>query len=382
MSDSGAPQDPTQPAPDRRPTWAPRADAAWPATSDVRPPTQPVAQVGPQSSPQSSPQPSPQPSPQSSSHSAPDPFPATQGFPTDPGAQQLPVDPATPPAPVDPAAQVDPTAPAGPASPTPGDATHAVPAHARPPHAAARTGAHAAVPAPDGPDGSGSSRRPAWLLPVAIGAGVLVVVGVVAGLVLANRGDDSASPVAPSTIRLPSPTPSVEPVARTADTPFAQVLPASVLQYALASSTADDEWTQAGALEAYTEEFSDGAGGTFTVQVGQWPTNAAAKEFAEALAAELPTDSAAGGTSAGTALDEPGDGATVPAKPAPTDAPASDDALPQSDVVRVGDAIAGRFTAAEDSPGTGVVVWYNRTAVFRAEGPVADVLNFYRAFPV
>ncbi|UJP40856.1 hypothetical protein [Cellulomonas palmilytica] len=338
MSDSGAPQDPTQPAPDRRP--APGADAPYqprvmPGGGTTPPPAQPTVtpRVG------------------GGAHAAA----AGQGFPA--------------------------TTPAEPHA-------HHAPAHAAPVGAGGgpvgpQTAASAPAGEPPAGDDAEGSRRPRWLLPVAIGAGVLVVGGVVTGIVLAGRGDDSATPVEATTIRLPSPTPSVEPVAREADTPFAQVLPASVLQYALASSGADDTWTGAGALEAYSEEFSDGGTGTFTVQSGQWASNAEAKAFAETLAAELPTDTAQG---AGTedrvdAQAEATDGASLPGKSAP--AKPSDDALPQSGTVRVGDdAIVGTFTAADLGDGTGVVVWYNRTAVFRAEGPVADVLDFYRAFPV
>ncbi|WP_444663319.1 hypothetical protein ACT17Q_14615 [Cellulomonas sp. CW35] len=350
MSDSGAPQDPTTPAGPTTPGGTPYQPRVLPTRGTTPPPAEPTVtpRVG------------------GGGHAA---FATGQGGAATPGAGSA--------------------------------ASHP------PQHAAPRTPAHASQPAPaatsagEPPTGDATAaggRRPRWLLPVAIGAGVLVVGGVVAGIVLANRSGDSATPVAATTIRLPSPTPAVDPVAREADTPFAQVLPASVLQYALASSGVDDTWTDAGALEAWSEQFTDGASGTFTVQSGQWASNAEAKAFAESLTAELPTDTAQGdqartvpsgteqnGTeqSDGAQSDgaQSGDDASLPAKPAP--AQSSDDTLPQSDAVRVGDdAIVGTYTAVDLGDGTGVVVWYNRTAVFRAEGPVADVLDFYRAFPV
>ena len=214
----------------------------------------------------------------------------------------------------------------------------------------------------------------------------MVVAAVVLGIVLANRGSDSASgePVVATTIRLPSPTPAIEPVAREATTPFASALPASVLQYALASSAADESWVSAGALEAYTESFTDGGSLTATVQSGQWATPDEARAYTEALVAELPTAEAAvegpaeelGATP--TADASSGVDATTRAG-----APASGrDALPQTGAVRVGDERVGTYTAVALGDGTGVVVWRNGTAVFRVQAPVDDVLDFYRAFPL
>ena len=208
-------------------------------------------------------------------------------------------------------------------------------------------------------DASDERARPAWVLPVSIGAGVLVVAGVVTGVLLANRDDATPppEPIAAETIYLPSPTPSIEPVARDATTPFASVLPASVLQYALQSSAEDGTWTDAGALEAYTDELGDGGAGTVTVQSGQWATVDEAMAFRDALVADLPADATAGGGS-------------------------GRDALPQSGPVEVAGEHAGTFTAVDLGNGTGVVVWNNETAVLRVQGPVADVLDVYRAFPL
>ncbi|GEL95316.1 hypothetical protein [Cellulomonas composti] len=256
---------------------------------------------------------------------------------------------------------------------------------------------------PAGPVGTpppaGGSGRPAWLLPVAIVVAVLLVAGVVVGIVLANRGgDETAEPPVAITTILPVPTPDVEPVARTATTPFAQTLPDAVLQYALASSDPAPQWVDAGALEAYQETYTDGAGAEVTMLVGQWATGDEAKAFYQAQLAELPgaaalssSDTDSEQTGSGNAgSDEKGSDKGEPS-PAPTRTQSGDvtaqgdtarDKLPQTGAVRVGDKRVGTYTAVDKGDGTGIVLWFNRTAVFRAVVPVADVLDFYRAFPV
>ncbi|MBT0993269.1 hypothetical protein KIN34_03070 [Cellulomonas sp. DKR-3] len=253
----------------------------------------------------------------------------------------------------------------------------------REPGAAAGPASPGSAAAPPAPDDAAAkpAARPRWLLPVAIGAGVLVVVAVVVGIVLATGGDDEEAlppePVVATTIRLPSPTPSVEPVARTATTPFAATLPTTVLQYALASSKEAAGWLDQGALEAYVEEYTDGGDATVTVQAGQLETAEDAKKLAQTLTEDLPLAQAAGGADDATA---PADDATGKAPdPAPT---AGRDQLPQTGPVRVGDQRVGTYTAADLGDGTAVVVWFNGTGVFRVVAPVADALDFYRAYPV
>lgn len=219
----------------------------------------------------------------------------------------------------------------------------------------------------------GASTRPRWLLPAVIGgSGALVATAVVGGIVLANQGGSAEPvPVTASTIRLPSPTPSIEPVAREASTPFAKALPTSVLQYALATSQEASGWLEAGALEAYVETFTDGGAGEVIVQSGQFATADEARAHFQALMAELPMAEIA---QAATATED----AEKPA-PAPT---AGRDQLPQTGPVQVGGKRAGTYAAADLGDGTAAVVWFNGTAAFRVVAPLADALDVYRAFPL
>jgi hypothetical protein len=189
---------------------------------------------------------------------------------------------------------------------------------------------------------------------------VLVVAAVVVAIVT-QRGDSSAeqTPGPAATVVLPSPTPTVAPVARHATTAFAKALPTTVLQYALKTSVPNDDWVKAGAIEAYTETYTDGGAGTVTVLSGQFETADAATAFAKKLVAALPTTTA---TAAPTASPTP--------------------ALPTSGDVLVGGKKAGTYTIVDAGDGTGVAVWTNGTTVFRAIAPVADVANVYAAFPL
>ncbi|WP_456787783.1 hypothetical protein [Cellulomonas sp. P5_C5] len=225
--------------------------------------------------------------------------------------------------------------------------------------------AHAAPqdPAPAEPnqapaDPSAASGRPRWLIPGIIGVVVLVVAAIVIGIVVSS-GDETAdgSPAVATTILLPSPTPTVEPVARTATSAFAVALPTSVLQYALATSAPDAEWQAAGAVEAYTETYTDGGSGTVTVRSGQWETNEEANAFAATLFAALPV------------------------APSPSASP-SGPALPQTGEVTAAGAVAGTYSIADAGDGTGVAVWTNGTTVFQVTAPVEDIVNVYNAFPL
>ncbi|KQY46120.1 hypothetical protein [Cellulomonas sp. Root137] len=238
--------------------------------------------------------------------------------------------------------QQPPTAPTGPAAGTP--AAFAAQAFDQEPAAA--------VPA-----GSG---RPRWLIPAIIGVVVLVIAAIVVGILVSRDGDtDEAPPAVATTILLPSPTPTLEPVARPATTAFAAALPTTVLQYALATSVADAEWQAAGAIEAYTETYSDGGSGTVTVRAGQWETPAEATAFAASLVA------------------------AVPAAPAPDpSASPTGPTLPQTGEVTAGGAAAGTYSIADAGDGTGIAVWTNGTTVFHATAPVAEIVDFYNAFPL
>lgn len=231
------------------------------------------------------------------------------------------------------------------------------------------SGARASGPAPvfSGPDDATpppAGGRPAWLLPAAIGVGVLVVVGVVAG-VLATRGGDAdadAPTPAASTVVAPLPTPAVQPAARPATTAFASALPTTVLQYALESSQEDAERLGAGALEAYSETFTDGDGGTVVVRAAQLETPQDASAMLAAVTATLPAVSPDTGAPASTASAD------------------VDVELPQSGEVTVDGAAVGTFSVVDAGDGTGVAVWQNGTAVFQLTAPLADVVDVYRAY--
>ncbi|WP_456845581.1 hypothetical protein [Cellulomonas sp. P5_C6] len=207
-----------------------------------------------------------------------------------------------------------------------------------------------------------ASSRPRWLIPVIIGVVVLIAAAVIIAIVTGSKGDstDTPPPAAASTVLLPSPTPTVAAVARPATTAFAAALPTTVLQYALATSAPDAEWQAAGALEAYTETYTDGGSGTVTVRSGQWETPEEATAFAATLVAAFPA---------------------APPAPSASASPAGP-TLPQSGDVTAGGAKAGTYSIADAGDGTGIAVWTNGSAVFQATVPLADVVDFYNAFPL
>ncbi|MCL2850697.1 MAG: hypothetical protein FWE61_11755, partial [Micrococcales bacterium] len=110
------------------------------------------------------------------------------------------------------------------------------------------------------------------LVLVACVAVVGVVVAVAAWFVVSGR--QSPTP-ATTTVRV-SPTPTLTPVQRPTTNAFVDRLPSTTLQYALVSSEPEPAWVDAGAIEAYVEQFSDGGSGTFTLRAGQWSTAEAA----------------------------------------------------------------------------------------------------------
>lgn len=225
----------------------------------------------------------------------------------------------------------------------------------------AGTAAHAAA------DGAARKRR--MLLIGGIAAAVVVVGGLTTALLL-NRDDAPQQATDAATVFLPSPTPTVASATREAATPFAAALPASVLQFALATSANDEAWLAAGAIEAYTETYTDGGAGTVTVRAGQWETAEEAAAHAQRLAAELPAA-------------EPG--ASEPSTPEPSasaGAGSTGPALaPESGDVTVDGTVVGTYTWGLVGA-DGVAVWSNGTTVFKVTGPAEEIRDFYSAYPL
>ncbi len=209
--------------------------------------------------------------------------------------------------------------------------------------------------------GRGGGGRSGWLLPVALAVAVVVVAAVVVGVVVSRPHEAATAATAPApvvtTVTLPVPTPTVQPSARATRTAFTAALPATVLQYAYVSSQPASDWLAGGALEAWTDTYSDGGTGTLTVQAAQFPTAAAATAFAATLTAALPTA-------------------------APSPAATGGPTLPKTGQVTAAGAVAGSYTIVDGGKGTGVAVWTNGTAVFRMVAPLADIVNAYGAYPV
>ncbi|WP_029292192.1 hypothetical protein [Cellulomonas sp. HZM] len=220
---------------------------------------------------------------------------------------------------------------------------------AAPDEAGAATGDQGAPTTADEP----ARTRPAWLWPAVAGAAVLVVALVVVLVATHGSDDAAAGPVVTPTVVVPSPTPTVSPVARQDETAFTSALPTTVLQYALVSEKPQDGWIAAGALEAVTDTYGDGGSGQLVVDAGQWATAGAATSFAKSLLDDMqvqPTSPAAG--------------------------------LPQTGDVMAGGQKVGTFAVVDSGDGQGTAVWTNGTSVFRIVGPVSDVLNAYKAFPL
>ncbi len=183
--------------------------------------------------------------------------------------------------------------------------------------------------------------------------GLLVVVGLVLALLAwvwpgFARSDAPAEPEPTVTVTADPPTPTLEPVARTGTTAFAQALPDTVLDLVLRSDSATDAWTAARALEAYQLEYADGEGDDatrVTVVAGQWPTSAEAEAASDDLVA-----------AAGTPTEE-GD-------------------------VEVAGEVAGRYAVTDAGDGRATVTWRNDTAVLQATGPADVVTDVYAAFPL
>lgn len=259
-----------------------------------------------------------------------------------------------------------PTGGTTPPSGAPGPATTPVPAWAAASgDAAGATAPAGGTPHDDAVEPSGGRRRA--LLVGGIVVGVLAVGGIGYGVVnaLGSGGTPSA---ATSTVQLPSPTPTVDPIDRGEGSAFFTALPDSVLRFALASTGPADSWSAAGAIEAYTFTYSDGADGEVVVVAGQWETPPEATAFADGLLPEEPPAEAP----AEAPTEDATDGAT--AEPPPS--------VDDTGDVQVDGETVGTYTIRDLGDGTGVAFWQNGTTVFQATGPVADITDFYAAFPL
>lgn len=212
---------------------------------------------------------------------------------------------------------------------------------------------------------------------------LLAVAGAVVALLVLQSGPEEPAPVV--TVTAGVPTPTVTPAARAASSTFAQALPATVLQYVLASSAPADDWLSAGALEAWSDTYTDGGPQRMAVTAGQWATPDEAAGFAAALrlTAAAGEAGAAGGTgSPGAGSTGSGTGGTSSAP----DAGSSDGAGPAHGLPRSGDVVAGgqtvgTFTVVDGGDGTGTAVWTNGASAFRVVAPVAEILDLYAAYP-
>lgn len=235
------------------------------------------------------------------------------------------------------------------------------------------SGAHALTPGAagvTGPEAPDDARRRTMLLIGGIAAAVVVIGGIVA-IVASQGGDDAVvlpTPTA-STVLLPVPTATVAPVPRAATTAFAAALPTTVLQYALATSAPEPTWVGAGAIEAYSESYSDGGTAKVVVVAGQWETPEAAAAYAQQLVAAIPAMATAPAATPSSTASASASAA------APAGFPAS------GDVTAAGQKV-GTFSLVDAGDGTGIAVWTNGSSVFRATAPIADLRNVYAAYPL
>lgn len=197
---------------------------------------------------------------------------------------------------------------------------------------------------------SASSARPSRRTVVLIAIAAVAVVGVVVAILL-TRGGAAEEPAAPpaETITNPLPTPAVEPIDKGSGSAFFDLLPTSVLQFALSELAPDDGDEVAQAVEAHTLTYDDGGGTTVVVRASQWRTAAAAEEAAEAF---------------GTAAREAEPDGEVGERP-----------------VEAGGEEVGHLTAVVGES-EGRAVWTNGTAVLDVVGPAAAIEDFVRAFPI
>ena len=198
-----------------------------------------------------------------------------------------------------------------------------------------------------------TTAKQVWYWPVIRGL-VAIPFGIVALVWPGFARAGEAEVPAEVTVTEAPPTPTIEPVERSASTDFAAVLPDAVLQFALRSEALTDAYGDAGAIEGHELTYADGEGdaaSTVTVLAGQWGNDDEAEvAYDELLEAAV----AAGG------------------EPTTTGA------------VEVGGEPVGTYavTPVAAAAGTATVTWRNSTAVLQATGPVDQIEKFYTAFPL
>ena len=208
------------------------------------------------------------------------------------------------------------------------------------------------------------TKRPAWLIPAIIGVVVLVVAVIIIGIVTSGGSDDDGDA---ARRRLDGPAAVADAdgrrrCARTATTAFATALPTSVLQYALATSADNPTWIAAGAIEAYTETYTDGGAGHRDRE--RRPVG----------------DARRGDRVRRDPRRRPA------ARPAPDPSATAGDGRLRASPVRRRDDRRRRDSSAptpiaDAGDGNGVAVWTNGTTVFQATAPVAGRRRLLRGLP-
>lgn len=191
-------------------------------------------------------------------------------------------------------------------------------------------------------------RPPVWLL---ILAGLLVAgLGVVAVLMVTNRGGGLVPEA--EVITLPVPTPTVEAAPREPGTAFSDALPSVVREFAVTAVAADPTFLAAGALESHRADYTDGTR-ALVLLAGQWPTSQEATVAADAtVAAQV----AAAGEVEGSPVEE--------------------------GVVEVDGTTVGAWTLVPRADGTATLTWTNGTAVLVMDGPAEALPDVFAAFPL
>ena len=200
---------------------------------------------------------------------------------------------------------------------------------------------------------------------------LLVGIAAVAALLMSNRGGGPAPEA--EVITLPPRTPTVAPVDREPGTDFFEALPSTSVAFALSATADAPDLVLAGALEAYTLEYTDGEQQVVVV-AGQWPSEddatAAYQAMADAAAATAAAPAPPDGEDAdGAGADGEQDGDESPA-PQPL----------EEGAVQVCGTEVGRYTIALHADGTATMVWRNGTVVLRADGPAAAVRELYTGY--
>ncbi|WP_250447777.1 hypothetical protein [Actinotalea sp. C106] len=221
-------------------------------------------------------------------------------------------------------------------------------------------------------------RIPRWAFVV----GAVVLVAAVVGIILAvTNNAETAPPPDPEIVTLPVPTPTVDPVEREEGTAFFEALPSTILAFALTETAEEPELVDAGAIEAYRFDYSDGSQ-EITVRAGQWAdaeeTEAALAEQLAAAAEEIDAARAA----APTEEDETADDQTA-AEDAGTDAEeaVATPGLDEGTVAVDGEEV-GRYVILTREDGTATAWWTNGTVLLQVDGAAGAVRDVYTGYPL